>query len=286
MDVWIVAPDTGAVYREVGDALRAEVERVQPGVVRWSVVPLQKLDTLPESPRLVVTVGSSALTAVVARTSSGTGPAPAILATLLPRAAFEREIGRAAFKLNASAILLDQPPARQAALIRTALPAAKRIGLLLGPESRVLAPAFRQALTEQGLNPNFEDVTQRGLFAALQSLLEDNDVLLALADPAVFNSETVGNVLTAGYRRKVPLIAFSSAYVRAGALLGLYTTPAQIGRAGAESVRAMLAGAMLPPPAVPREFVIEVNAVVARSLGLTLNADDLQQRMRSGERQP
>lgn len=283
--VWVVAADATPVYREVADALRAEIERTQPGSVEWVMVNPQQVELSAPAPRLIVTIGSGALAAVVAKTRPGESFSP-ILATLLPRAAFDRELARAPRKLNASAILLDQPPARQVTLIRTALPAAKRIGLLLGPESQASATAFRSAMTEQGLLPNVEDVTQRGWFAALQSLLDDSDALLAIADPAVFNSETLGNILTAGYRRKVPLIAFSPAYVRAGALLGLYATPAQVGRAGAESVRAVLAGAALPPPAAPREFAIDVNAAVARSLGFALNEDELRQRMRAGERQP
>jgi hypothetical protein len=60
------------------------------------------------------------------------------------------------------------------------------------------------------------------------------DALLAVPDPLVFNSQTAANILAAAYRRRIPLIGFSPAYTRAGALVSLYSTPDQIGFAAAK----------------------------------------------------
>lgn len=275
--------DSGPVYREVADTVRVEIERALPGAVQWVVVPAPQIDVSAPSPKMIITVGSGALAAVAALPADISAP---VLATLLPRLAFDRELGRAAKKLIASAIVLDQPPARQAALIRAALPGARQVGLLLGPESRQMLLPLRSALHEHGFSVHAEDIGQRGMFAALQSILDDSDVVLAVADPAVFNSETIGAVLTAGYRRQVPLVAFSPAYVKAGSLLGLYATPSQVGRAAAEAVRTILAGAPLPIPAAPREFSIDLNAAVARSLGLSLREEEMRRRMGATERTP
>lgn len=283
--VWIVTTDASPIYREVADTLRVEVERLNPVGIQWHVVAAKQFESATPVPRLIVTVGTGALAAVVT-TVRVSEKSPPVLATLLPRVAFDREIARAPPKLQASAVLLDQPPARQAALIRAALPTAKRIGLLLGPESKPMLGPLQTALVTQGLTAHVEDVTQRGMFTALQNLLDDSDALLALADPAVFNSETVASILTAGYRRKVPLVAFSAAYVKAGALLAIYATPEQVARDGARIVGAVLAGAPLPAPATPSEFTIGINGVVARSLGLSLNEDELGRQIRREEGKP
>jgi ABC-type uncharacterized transport system substrate-binding protein len=85
----------------------------------------------------------------------------------------------------------------------------------------------------------------------------------------------------------VPLVAFSPAYVKAGAVLALYSTPAQVARRAAEMTRTWLAGRGLPPPQAPREFAVTANAKVAASLGLQLDeasliAEDLR-RLEGGQ---
>jgi hypothetical protein len=107
------------------------------------------------------------------------------------------------------------------------------------------------------------------LFGALQALLPDVDALLAVPDPAVFNSQTAANILAAAYRRRIPMIGFSPAYTRAGALVSLYSTPAQVGTRRRNCARRS-AVRILPPPQWPRDFVVRVNQDVSRSLGLTL----------------
>jgi ABC-type uncharacterized transport system substrate-binding protein len=126
-------------------------------------------------------------------------------------------------------------------------------------------------------------VGQTGLFPALQSLLRDVDVVLALPDPEVFNGQTAGNILTAAYRRRVPLVGFSPAYVKAGALLALYSTPAQIGSRGGDILRQALSGNALPRPQWPADFVVKLNSDVAHSLGLALDEAALAEQLRRQE---
>ncbi|HUY02335.1 MAG TPA: ABC transporter substrate binding protein, partial [Rhodocyclaceae bacterium] len=124
------------------------------------------------------------------------------------------------------------------------------------------------------------------LYPALARALDGADALLAVADPLVYNGNTIENILLASFRAGVPLVAFSPAYVRAGALLGLYSTPAQIGTQAGKMARAVLQGRPLPPPQYPTEFTVEINRHVARSLGLDLNAAVLARRLQQMERLP
>ena len=103
----------------------------------------------------------------------------------------------------------------------------------------------------------------------------------ALPDPTVYHAATLQNILLTTYRARVPLVAFSAAYVRAGAVLAVYSTPAQVARRAAEMVKSWQAGRGLPPPQMPREFAVAANAKVAASLGLMLDdaaviAEDLR----------
>ena len=284
VSVWIALSEPGGVYAEAAGALRAEVERVHPGRVEWRIASASELRQARPGPHWVVAVGSSAQRAMQEQFADDSTPPP-MLAILVPRLAFERiaDAGRLRAGLQ-SAVYLDQPPARQLMLTQLAFPGLRSLGILLGAESRGHAAAFEKAAREQGIQLTSRVVAGEGLFAALQSLLPDVDALLALPDPSVFNSQTAANILAAAYRRRIPLIGFSPAYTRAGALLSLYSTPAQVGTRAGEVLRQGFAARVLPPPQWPRDFVVGVNQDVSRSFELNLVEAQLAQQLRQKER--
>jgi ABC-type uncharacterized transport system substrate-binding protein len=93
--------------------------------------------------------------------------------------------------------------------------------------------------------------------------------------------------LLTSFRAKVPLVAFSPAYVKAGALMALHVTPTQVGRQAASLFRGVVQGKGLPAqPVYSSEFSVAVNEHVARSLELTLDAQALGERLRLREAAP
>ena len=284
VSVWMALSDTGGVHAQAADALRAELERMQPGRIDWRVAHWSQFGSPTAEPQWVVAVGAAAQRGMQ-ELFSGTTTPPPLLAILVPRLAFERIADQTRLRAGSlSAVFLDQPPARQLELVRLALPAVRNVGILIGAESSGYSPELDKAARERGMQLVASLVSQGGLFPALQSLLPEVEVLLALPDPAVFNSQTAANILTATYRRQVPLVGFSPAYVRAGALLALYSTPAQVGARGGELLGQALPGRSLPSPQWPREFVVSINRDVARSLGLALNESQLGEQLRQRDR--
>ncbi len=266
-EVAVVLSEDTPAYREVAEALRAELARSPGPLVR--VLPAAAADSLPQRDlAVVVAVGARA-----ARAAAAERRVP-VLSILVPRSTFERiaaEAGRAAEPRHFSALYLDQPLARQLDLIRLALPGASRVALLLGPESeRLYGPAQAAAADRRLHLAALKIHDESELHPALQKLLAEAHALLALPDPAVFNSVTVSHILLTAYRQRVPVAGFSATYTRAGAVLALYSTPAQIGAQAAEMLRSALASGQLPPPQHPRRFTVSANAHVARSLGLAL----------------
>ncbi|MDP2821841.1 MAG: ABC transporter substrate binding protein [Sulfuritalea sp.] len=276
--------DTGGAHAEAAEALRAELERAQPGRIDWRVAHWSQFGSSKPEPQWVVAVGIAAQRGMQELFAGDTTPPP-LLAILVPRLAFERIADPARLRAGSlSAVFLDQPPARQLELIRLALSAVRKVGILVGVESKGHISALEKAAKERGMELVVSLMGQGGLFPALQSLLPDVEVLLALPDPAVFNSQTAGNILTAAYRRQVPLVGFSPAYVKAGALLALYSTPTQVGARGGELLRQALPGKSLLPPQWPREFTVAANQDVARSLGLALDESQLGEQLRQRDR--
>lgn len=279
---WVALSDAGGAHAEAAAAIGMEIERPGAGQGKALARPWRELTGPP--PRLIVAVGSQALSGMLA-----SGPRVPLLAVLVPEAAFQRAVAGFNDRPN-SAVLLDQPPGRQLAALQLALPERQRIGILFGPESRWQEAAFQRAAMETGAKLVIGRVSvATGVAAALQYTLEDSDLLLAVADSIVFNNASVQNILTAAYRQRVPLVAFSPSYVKAGALLAVYSTPAQVGRQAGEMARAFLSGRPLPPPQAPQDFVVSINAEVARSLGIPLQAADeqsLARQLRAAERKP
>ncbi len=236
------------------------------------------------SAKVVVTLGTAALRQVLSAESR-----VPVVAALIPRASFERilqESGRRTLN-NVFVLYLDQPFARQLDLLRLVLPNRHRIGVLWGPESVVQQPALLSAMHSKGLEMVPGVVSPNGaLSGALQASLDGADALLAIPDARVYNATTVSNILLGTYRARVPVFAFSPAYVRAGALVSVHSTATQVGAQAAAMARQVLLGGTLPTGQYPTEFTVTVNERVARSLDLPADEAELTERLKQLERRP
>lgn len=255
-------------YAETVGALREGLRSAAPAarleVRNWEEASAAEL----AQSHIVVTVGTQAAQVL----SQLEVPVPT-LHVLLPQAAYEKLPRRRAGAPPTSAVFLDHPAERQITLLRLALPDWPRLALLSGPNSHELVARLGEIARSQGLQVQTATVEDdRQLYTALQHVLAEPSVLLATPDTVVFNSYTVQNVLLTAYRQRSPVLGFSAAYVRAGALLGLYSTPAQIGGQAAEIVARILRGDRLPAPAHPTGFEVAINPTVARSLGIGLRS--------------
>ncbi len=283
--VLIVSSEKSPAFEQAARVLATELERGGLAAGEVQQLALADLPAGSLAPKVVVALGSPAAAALARRELRG-----ALLCALLPRNSFERiaqDSGRRASP-QFSAIYLDQPLGRQLDLLRLALPEARRIGVLWGPESQAQALALAGAAATRNLQLVAATVSgSDNLYANLKRVLEDSDVLLALADPQVYNSSSIQNILLASYRARVPMLAFSPAYVRAGALAAVYVTPEQVAVQAAGLARQVLQGRGLPAaPVHSRDFSVGVNEHVARSMGLSLDARALEEKLRAAERPP
>lgn len=223
--------------------------------------------------------GASLLVAVGVRAAETLASLPSrapVLAVLVPRAWYV-ETGRTRLsdrgRRSVSAIYLDQPFERQARLIRLAFPEVRRVGVLLSNDQGELVSELSESLRAQqiGLLPGALSSDER-LMTALESVLSGAELLLAVADPLVFNRNTAQSLFLTTYRYRVPVVGYSRSLTRAGALLSLHSSPAQIGRQTAEWVIGAIQGVSvrLPPPGYPAYFSVSINEQVARSLGFAL----------------
>lgn len=206
---------------------------------------------------LYVTIGPAALREVAARecdcvvisafTSSQV--VRAIQATLPP--------ARAA---AITAVYAEPAPSDQLRLVSRLYRRPVRIAAILGADTDFLKPAL-EAGGVTVLEASANDDINRLLNQIAQA-----EVLLALPDSAVYNTENFRNILLSTYRHKQGVIGFSGDMVKAGALATTYSEVEDIDAQVADIAAGYVAGGELPPPQFPRYFRTVVNEGVARSL--------------------
>lgn len=274
----VLGGEAGAAYAEVVAAMRAELAGT---TVAWtSLADAEELGRAPRQ-RAVVAVGYQAC-----ESAYRAGTPTALLCTFLPQAAFDAIVGAQKRQAPVALQPIDHSLARQLDLVRLALPDRKRVGLLLGPQTRRLAGEFATAAAQRGLQARSLEVAEASeLSLALRRLLADIDVLVAVPDSSVFNGTTIQNILRTATSHRVAVIGFSPAYVNAGAVLSLYSTPAMIGGQTGKLLRQALNSGVWPARRDPGDFEIGINRAVAHALDIELPAD-LKQRLREMEETP
>lgn len=274
----LLSHETGA-YQEVVDGIR-EGMRASDRIV-LQVTPVVEYvrragaARRPMHPDLVISVGAEAAQILLQEASD-----TPVCMILIPRTTSEalvREYEQAplAARRPITAVYIDQPFQRQLRLVRLTLPASRSLGIVYGPLSRESEKQLKAAADVDKWDLHTVSVARENeLFGAFTRVLDSSDVLLALPDPLVYNQHTTQNILLETYRQRKPLIGYSHAYVSAGALAAVYSTPRQIGRQVGEHLAELRGkvGASMPSPRYPKYFTVEVNQQVAQSLGLTIAA--------------
>jgi ABC-type uncharacterized transport system substrate-binding protein len=278
----VVLSDDSPVYADAAQALQEALAGL--ASVRLTNLADPEPDRRPgDDTVLQVTIGARALAATL---ESARRP---VLGIAVTRSSFERMMRSAEGRQTrqVSAIYLDQPLARQINLVRLLLPRAERVGVLVAAENAPALKALENLAVGAGLSVAAESVgSPQDVYAALKKLLPRSDLLLAIPDPAIYNSTTLHNILLSALRANQPVIASSPSFVRAGALAAAYTTNVQFARQAAAAALRIIRQGSLPPPEYPREFEIVVNSATAASLGLTLDeAARLRAQLQAMERE-
>ena len=207
-----------------------------------------------------------------------------VLAVMIPKTGYEMLLEKQAAQNRTratSAIYLNQPWERQLDFILAALPGYGRLGLLYPPDTYTDIAGLRQRVSERGLSLDARPVRfAEMLFPALDEMLDDVDLLLAIPDSAIYNSNNVRNILLTSYWHKVPLVGISQAYVSAGAICAIFSTPEQLAVQAAGVAVSFARNRQLPAPQYPASFSIAINQQVARSLGVVLDTPEaIRERM-------
>jgi len=168
-------------------------------------------------------------------------------------------------------VLLDQPLHRYLAFCKLML-GVESIGLIEASEAK-LKPGEVKTPDEFSLIVNRYQVNPANkLLPVLRDLLQHNDSLLMLPQQSIYNRNTVKGVLLTSYRSRKPVVSYSPAHVKSGAVASIFSSPVDIGRHLAILINKGLqnepgTGATFQ---FARFYSITTNSRVAGALGINL----------------
>lgn len=230
---------------------------------------------------VVIAVGTQAAEALRAKAISP------VLAVMIPQAAYAELLTSTRTTKHGgdfSAIYLNQPLGRQLDFIFSALPSSNSIGVLYTSRMRQDLPRLRTEVVSRGGRLIAQEVhSETTLSVDLENILRTSDVLLAVPDSTIFGAGNARNILLSTYRQSVPLIGWSQAYVNAGAIAAIFSTPEQLAEQAGITLLAFEQSGRLLPPQYPNSFSIAINRQVARSLGIAIGSEtEIRARMKKG----
>ncbi len=195
-----------------------------------------------------------------------------ILSLLMPRHLADSLRALYPEKKNWSNLLIDQPVERHFHLITSILGKHQQTGVLLGPYTNNMEASLKKAASKTDheiITEHISDSDQ--LTQSLSNLNNRSNVLLTLPDPVVFNRNTIRGILLSSYRSRLPIIGFSQAYVKAGAIAAVYSQPGQISKQAVNIISDFfIDNIFLQKDYYPNEFSVALNTKVAHSLGIRL----------------
>lgn len=120
-------------------------------------------------------------------------------------------------------LVLDQPAFRQLELIQHIKPSAKRIGVFYTEKSSLSLSLVKQAATSHPVIISEHATKASSLGFQLNEIARASDIILALADTAIYNTSTLPQILLTSYRHHTPVLGFSRGFVKAGAISAVVT---------------------------------------------------------------
>jgi putative ABC transport system substrate-binding protein len=261
--------DAVVAYRSGSEAYQQAIEGMREAL-QGSVLRIEYIDLASASgaaqfaamraapPRLITILGAAAW-------ESADEAGPNVLPALIPRQELKSRPAR-----RAGAVYADVPLTILSERLRAVFPGKSRLGLIHrppgpGPDAAALAHLRQAGFDLQVVECRRPD----GLLTALGSLGGKVDFVITEPDAELYNSATVKPLVLASLEKRLPIVGFSAAFVRAGALAGVYPDFRELGRQTGELTERILAGKSDHNEEEVHKVIIAVNQTVARLMGIS-----------------
>lgn len=177
-------------------------------------------------------------------------------------------------------IYINQPVTRYTKLFKILFPQDRIMVLATTKANTKIAQQLQIASRNMGVTYKKLQIQQDSNIArTFTNELSKGDVLLALPNTAIYNANNAKSILLSTYHKNVPIIAYSKAFVKAGAIAGLYSSIENIADQTAKTANEIMkAGHQKQKEYYPDDFTIEINSTVAKSLNINIDSESVIKR--------
>jgi len=172
-------------------------------------------------------------------------------------------------------VTTDVNPAEQFRVLKEVAPSAKSVGVIYCPQyTGATVSAADEPARAAGLDLVRLPVEPYRVAPAIERLQARRvDALWTVTDPGVMVPASARRILTSALKSNMPVLGFSPAMVRAGAVVGFGITPQAIGRQAGDIAHALLRHGKTPADfhlVYPKDVTLHVNLAVAERIGIRL----------------
>ncbi|MBN1869188.1 MAG: ABC transporter substrate-binding protein [Candidatus Omnitrophica bacterium] len=181
---------------------------------------------------------------------------------------------------NLTGVSLDIPPEKQFEKLKEIQPKVKRVGVIYDAKEKEWIKEIEAVAKKEGLLLVAKPVhSESDVPVALDDIRDKIDALWAQTDAMIYNANSSQYILLTLLRHKIPLMAFSASYVKAGALLALECDYDAIGRQAGRIAIKILMGE--DPSTIlvsfPEDPNLVVNKRISKLVGIDIPADALKE---------
>ena len=170
-----------------------------------------------------------------------------------------------------TAVYAEPSPAVQFQLISMLYKKPVSVAVLLNNKATYAARILQRAALLERAELTVENYVSGENLNRILNRVAGVNVILATPDHTVYNSDNIRNIFITTYRRNQPVIGFSVALVKAGALASSYSDIEDINAQVADLIADFEVSGKLDAPQFPKYFGVAVNDDVARSLNIVVD---------------
>ena len=270
--VFIIYSPDNALHSDIIQQLSENLKRKRSDLTISEVSPEEKIQTVNSKTDLIIGIGQAGM-------YSANEHYPKTKKLFISTDPNKYKLDKKKNKKDAI-LYMAQPYCRQIRFIKLINNKWKTIGLLNSREKPINTKTIQQCAKKYHLKTYFaKTITHEDLKSNINKVLNHSDIVLALPDKNIYNSQSVKNILLTSYRHRKPVIAFSENFVNAGALAAIFSSTEQISNSASDLVEQYFKSGQKFKKSVnyPQEFDININRQVFRALDLSIpDLDDLK----------
>ena len=191
-----------------------------------------------------------------------------IVAVFISRLSYRKAIKGLNNLTNVSAIFSDPNPYNQIKLAKLLYQKSINMAVLLSNETDFLRSEIARSAKQMQTKVRFVNVDDSNNIYKTLSKVYSYDVLLAIPDAKIYNSQSMRTILLTTYRHDQALMGFSKGMVKAGALATTTVDASDMAGETNRWLQRYLNTNKLPKPGYSKIFNIYVNEYVAESLNI------------------